>query len=847
MFSHLTPPISIPTARSPQARHADRLASPITHYLRDPSGSLHEVVTYLRDLAITWGPVVGPVAALVVLTLAVARRRWRRRYHDQLTQDARLVTVLAPPTVDPTGAITAWSNLVGLLRPGWARRFVGQPHLAFEFVFSTDGVQIRLWVPGLVPPGMVERAVEAAWPGAHTRTTPARPPIPITAPASRRIEAVGGELRLARPEALPIRTDHPADPIRALLGAPVGLGPNERACVQILARPVAGYRVAKARRSARHLHSGGSVKLVGRLLDVITPGATPKSTRTAHTPGSVDRQTSLEFAAQDRVAVEKLRSNQFETRIRYAVATTVPHDATGGEVHVAREVLRGRGHAIASAFAAYSEHNHYRRVRLTHPVSALAERRLGKGDLLSIPELAAIAHLPVDEATPGLQRAGAKAVPPPPGIATTGEAIKPIGLSDSGHARPVGLHVADARHHMHILGATGSGKSELMARMILADAQAGRGVVVVDPKGDLISDILMRLPEQLGPKVVLFDADSRSRPPVINPLEGADKARSVDNLVSIFSRIYASSWGPRTDDILRAGLLTLTALPGTPTLVDLPKLLTVPAFRQRACDQITDDILIGFWAWYDSLTEANRAQVIAPLMNKVRGFLLRPFVRAAIAGGQSTVDMDEVLNTGGICLVRIARDALGMETARLVGSIVVARTWQAATRRAGVPQRKRHDCGLYIDECHNFLNLAYPLEDMLAEARGYRLSMTLAHQYLSQLPKELEEGISTNARSKIFFNASPEDAKRLARHTLPRLGDHDLSHLGVYHVAARLVLGGEEAPPFTAVTQKLPRAIPGRAKAIRQAAKINARPPAANVSSTPNGSSQTNVDPRRAA
>jgi hypothetical protein len=822
------------------------LASPVGDYLRDPLGAFQNVLAHLRDLALTWGPIVGPILAVAITAAVVARRRWRRRYHEKLVTDARLVTVLAPPTVDPSGAITVWSNLVGLLRPGWRRRFSGQPHLGFELTFTDDGVHIRLWVPGLVPPGMVERAIEAAWPGTHTRTTPAKPPIPLAAAAGRQVEAVGGELRLARSEALPIRTEHPADPIRALLGAPVGLGPHERAAVQILARPVAGHRVTKARRAARRVHAGGSVNLVGRLLDAITPGKTPKPSTSTRTP-QLDRQTSLEYAAQDRAVVEKLRANQFETRIRYAVATTVPDDATPGEIQAVREVLRGRGHAIASAFAAYSEHNYYRRVRLRHPVTVLADRRFGKGDLLSIPELAAIAHLPIDESTPGLQRAGAKAVPPPPGIATTGDLIKPLGLSDSGHSRPVGLHVADARHHLHILGATGSGKSELMARMILDDAEAGRGVVVVDPKGDLVSDLLMRLPEELGEKVVLFDADSKSRPPVLNPLEGADKARAVDNLVSIFSRIYASSWGPRTDDILRAGLLTLTAMPGTPTLNDLPKLLTVPAFRQRACDQIDDEVLKGFWSWYDDLSDASRAQVIAPLMNKVRGFLLRPFVRAAIAGGASTVDMDEVLNTGGICLVRIARDALGMETARLVGSIVVARTWQAATRRARVPQRKRRDCGLYVDECHNFLNLAYPLEDMLAEARGYKLSMTLAHQYLGQLPKELEEGISTNARSKVFFNASPEDAKRLSRHTMPRLSDHDLSNLGVYHVAARLVLGGEEAPPFTAVTEKLPPAIPGRAKAIRKAAKVNTRPPVADPENASSRSGQPAVDPRRAA
>ncbi|GHH62414.1 type IV secretory system conjugative DNA transfer family protein [Lentzea cavernae] len=811
-------------------------------YLRDPLGVFQHVLEHLRDIALTWGPIAGPVLAATAVATVITRKRWHRRYHARLSNGARVISVRTPPTVDPSGAITVWSNLVGLLRPGWLRRFSGQPHLTFELTFTDDGVQIQFWVPGVVPPGMVERAIEAAWPGAHTSTKPAGAPISDAA-EGRTVEAVGGELRLARTEALPIRTEHPADPIRALLGAPVGLGPHERACVQVLARPVTGHRVAKARRAARRVHAGSSTHLVGRLLDLVTPGKTSKSSK-VKTP-NVDRQAGLEHAAQDRAVVEKLRANQFETRLRYAVTTTVPAAADKGEIRAVREVLRGRGHAIASAFAAYSEHNHYRRVRLRHPVDALADRRLGKGDLLSIRELAAIAHLPIDEAIPGLQRAGAKAVPPPPGVADVGEHVKPLGLSDSGHSRPVGLRVADARHHMHIVGATGSGKSELMARLILADAEAGRGVVVIDPKGDLVEDVLMRLPEELGEKVVLFDADSKARPPVLNPLDGKDKIRAVDNLVSIFSRIYASSWGPRTEDILRASLLTLTSRPGIPNLIDLPKLLTVPAFRQRAREEINDEVLTGFWDWYDELSEAGRAQVIAPLMNKVRGFLLRPFVRAAIAGGESTVDMDDVLNNGGICLVRLARDALGIETAQLVGSIIVGSTWQAATRRARIPQRQRRDCGLYIDEFHNFLNLPYPPEDMLAEARAYLLSMTLAHQYVSQLPSEMEEGVSANARSKIIFNVSPEDARRLARHTMPRLSEHDLSNLGVFHIAARLVTSGEEAPAFTAVTEKLKPAVPGRAKTIRKAARVNTRPRAADPVSAP--PTPSTVDPRRTA
>ncbi len=826
------------------AASARLLASPLQDYLRDPGAAVRAVVAALREFALSWGPLAGPAIALAVTGVVAGRRWWARRCHDRMAADARVVTVLAPPTVDPDGAAALYSNLVGLLRSGWKRRMHGQPHIVWEYVFSHTGVALRLWLPGVVPPGMAERAIEAAWPGAHTRTAPAKPPIPLSNPPGKAVEAVGGELRLARSEALPIRSDFPADPVRALLGAPVGMAIQERAVVQILARPVTGARVRKARRAARQARAGSSVKLAGRLLDLITPHTGSRKPSTTAKKQVVDHQTSLETSAQDRVIVTKQRSSQYETRIRYAVATLVDEHATSAERVPVREHLRGRGHAIASAFAAYSEHNYYRRVRLTHPVKSVSERRLTSGDLLSIAELAALAHVPTDEAVPGLQRAGAKAVPPPPGIATEGAGVKPIGITDSGHPRPVGLRVADSRHHLHILGATGSGKSELMARMILDDADAGRGLVVIDPKGDLVADTLMRLPSRLGKNVVLFDADSRYQPPVLNPLEGDDTARTVDNLVSIFSHVYASSWGPRTEDILRSGLLTLRELPGTPTLTDLPKLLTGPAFRQRALEQISDDVLTGFWHWYDDLSAASRAQVVAPLMNKLRGLLLRPFVRASLAGGESTVDMDAVLD-GGICLVRLGKDALGMDTARLVGSIVVARTWQAATRRARIPQRDRHDAALYIDECHNFLNLAYPMEDMLAEARGYRMSMTLAHQYLRQLPRELEEGISTNARSKIIFSASPEDARHLARHTAPRLSEHDLANLGRFHIAARLVLDSEEAPPFTAVTEKLPPAIPGRAKQIRRLALVNTEP--RHTPEPAENDQPVTFDPRRAA
>ncbi|HWO67463.1 MAG TPA: DUF87 domain-containing protein [Umezawaea sp.] len=795
-------------------------------YLRDPGGALLALLVRVRNLVLGWGVVAASVLGLLVTGIVLGRWWWARRCHELLLADARQVTVLAPPTVDPAGGAALWSNLVGLLRPGWRRAFTGQPHVACEYVFSEAGVAIRLWVPGIIPPGLVERAIEAAWPGAHTRVGPGEPPLPTPGEGQWRL-VVGGELRLARPEALPLRSDFDADPIRALIGAPVGLGRAEYACVQVLARPVTGRRVQRARRAARRVHTGGSTRLVGRLLDAVTPGFGGHSRRSAAARAKTgalhsDPQTSLEYAAQNRAIVGKQRGSQFETVIRYAVATLLPADADEAEMRRAREVARGRAHALAASFASYTEHNRYTRHRLRHPGAVLDSRRLGRGDLLSVPELAAIAHLPTDEAIPGIQRAGARAIAPPPGIATPGPEAKPLGVTDTGHQRPVALRVPDARHHLHVIGATGSGKSTLLGNMILADADASRGIVLIDPKGDLVTDVLSRLPRSAADRVVIFDADSKSRPPCLNPLDGGETDLTVDNLVSVFRRVYSAFWGPRTDDVMRAACLTLRTQEGVATLADLPKLLADEAFRSRVTAGVTDPVLRGFWSWYEELTDSSRSQVISPLMNKLRAFLLRPFVRDAIAGTHSTVDMSEVLD-GGICLVRIPKGSLGDETTRLVGSLVVARTWQATTGRARTPQRQRRDASLVIDECHNFLNLPYPIEDMLAEARGFRVAMTLAHQHLGQLPRELREGMSTNARNKIFFNASPEDSRELSRHTAPRLSDHDLAHLGVYHAAVRLVLNGEETQPFTMLTQPFPPAVPGRAREIRGVARRTAR------------------------
>ena len=277
---------------------------------------------------------------------------------------------------------------------------------------------------------------------------------------------------------------------------------------------------------------------------------------------------------------------------------------------------------------------------------------------------------------------------------------------------------------------------------------------------------------------MLFDPADRAAPPCLNVLQGdgsgTDHDVITDNVTGIFRRIFSQFWGPRTDDIFRAACLTLLqSVPpgsGQVTLADIPALLTDDAYRRRLTAGVRDPVLAGFWTWYEQLSEASRAHAIGPLMNKLRAFLLRSFARQAIAAGPSTFTMTQVLDHGGLCLARLPKGTLGEETAQLVGSFLVAATWQAASRRAGIPQHRRADAGLYIDECQNFLTLPYPLEDLLAEARAYRLSITMAHQNLAQLPPDLAAGISANARSQVIFTASPEDARALERHTLPEPG-----------------------------------------------------------------------------
>jgi hypothetical protein len=817
------PPITDPSTAVPAGASWARAADPAP--LPDPADLLNRAWQAGQHL-VTAAPNL-PVLAAAAVFLAVVAATVAGRVVDSGRRQAgaRLLAVRPPAAVDAAGGEVLWRTMLGLHRPVWRRALFGQPHVAVELSADADGPRLAVWVPGGVPPGLVEHALTAAWPGTRVDDGPAVAPMPLSGTST------GGVLRLASPGWFPLRTRHEVDPARPLLAALSALQAGETACVQILARPASRHRARKARSAAAKLRNPGRGNTgwagwARDLADITAPtsGSGGRRSRGQRSGGRSGGRVGFGWVdpwlADDLRAVkDKTAQPLFEVAIRYAVVSEDRDQTRPG-----RRRVRGLADGVASAFGAHTGRNRLarHRIRWRDVAEVLAGRRLQRGFLLSVTELAAVAHLPYDTLLPGLEASAARRVAPLPRVPTTG---KVLGDADAGPARPVAMTVADSRTHVHVLGETGSGKSTLLAQLIISDADAGRGVLAVDPQGDMINDILDRLPAAALNRLVIIDPDDPAPPPSLNILDGPDLDLVADHAVGIMSRLFSAWWGPRTDDILRAAVLTLRdpsndRRPDLRTLAAVPTLLTVPAFRRRATAGLTDPVLRGFWSDYDTQSDAARVQAAGPLLNKLRAVLLRPFVRDTLAAGPSTVDMQKVLD-GGICLVRLPKGSLGEDAARLLGSFLLARVWQTATHRARTGRAARIDCSVYLDECQNFLNLPHALDDMLAEARGYRLSLVLAHQHLGQLGPDLADGVSANARSKIFFTTSPEDARRLERHVAPRLAAHDLAHLDGYQAAARLLVDNRRTPAFTLRTRPLGPPIPGRGAAARTAAARN--------------------------
>lgn len=369
--------------------------------------------------------------------------------------------------------------------------------------------------------------------------------------------------------------------------------------------------------------------------------------------------------------------------------------------------------------------------------------------------------------------------------------------------RMFGIKQVDRRSHLYIIGATGTGKSTLLETLIRQDIAAGQGVALLDPHGDLAERVLAWLPESRRGDLVYFNVPERERPLGFNPLERvtpAKRALAASGMLEVFKKLWADSWGPRLEHLLRNSILALLDQPEA-TLADVLRLLDEPEYRRLVVERTANAQVRRFWLReYAAYPARFRAEVIAPLQNKAGAFLADPLLNSILTQPKSSFDLRRVMDEGHVLLVNLAKGKIGEDSAALLGALLVSRIGLAALSRADTPERDRRDFFVYLDEFQNYTTLG--LATMLSELRKYHVGLVLAHQYLAQLDEQVRDAILGNAGTVIAFRVGAADAEILETEFRPEFAAEDLINLPNYSIYLKLMVKGVVSRPFSAETLK---------------------------------------------
>ena len=331
-----------------------------------------------------------------------------------------------------------------------------------------------------------------------------------------------------------------------------------------------------------------------------------------------------------------------------------------------------------------------------------------------------------------------------------------------GGDQPFSLEPPQRRQHVYVIGQTGTGKSTLLRNMILQDIEAGRGVGIIDPHGDLARDILDHIPSRRTDDVVYFDPSDRD-PVAINLFRAAsqDWHLVASGIVSAFKKIWGHSWGPRLEYVLYATLAALVQCENT-SLLGVSRMLHDSRYRHWVVRQVKDPLIRSFWVnEFENYDRKYLQEAVAPIQNKVGQLLFAPAVRHVIGQVGSKVSFRFMMDRRRIFVASLSKGSLGETHTSLLGSLLVTGFELAALSRSQIPADNRDDFHLYVDEFQ--LCATDSFASILSEARKYGLSLTLAHQYVGQLGEEITKAIFGNVGSFIIFRVGEADATVLER------------------------------------------------------------------------------------
>ncbi len=444
----------------------------------------------------------------------------------------------------------------------------------------------------------------------------------------------------------------------------------------------------------------------------------------------------------------------------------------------------------------------------------LLERKPSGKRVISVTELATVWHLPSDKVRIPMILWGQNVFSEPPEnlpIAEGASEEEKQKINFFGRAvfknRDLifGIKDSDRRRHLWAIGKTGTGKSTLIANMAIDDMKKGRGVAIIDPHGDLSDIILDYVPASRINDVVYFNPVDRDRPVRLNILEVKDPVQReliVSGIVAIFNKLYGHSWGPRLEYILRNTLLALSEVPGM-TLVEIPRLLTDRDFRRDIMTKVKDPVIKRYFEnEFDKMPEKMLQESISPILNKVGQFISSPLIRTIIERPESSIDIEEIMNSGKILIANLSQGKIGEDNAALIGAMLITKFQLAAMNRVDRSEAERKDFYLYVDEFQNFATESFI--KILSEARKYKLNLTLANQYMAQIPLEVQKAILGNAGSIIGFTIGADDARIIMKEFGEVFTDRDLVNLENYQIAVRLMVDSMSGRAFVARTLPLP-------------------------------------------
>ena len=370
-----------------------------------------------------------------------------------------------------------------------------------------------------------------------------------------------------------------------------------------------------------------------------------------------------------------------------------------------------------------------------------------------------------------------------------------------GREKDFGIKIDDRRRHVYIIGKTGMGKTVMLENMAIQDIQSRRGVGIVDPHGEFAEKMLDFVPKNRINDVIYFNPADLDFPIAFNVMERVDISHRhlvAAGLLGVFKKIWPDVWSARMEYILNNTILALLEVPGT-TLLGINRMLGDRTYRDKIVQKVTDPAIKFFWLQeFAHYPPRFREEAIAPIQNKVGQFISAPIIRNIIGQVKSAIDMRRVMDEGKIVILNLAKGKIGEDPSRLLGALLITKIQLAAMSRVNIPEEERRDFFLYVDEFQNFATEAFV--NILSEARKYRLSLTLAHQYITQMEETVRDAVFGNIGTLVCFRTGAADAEFLEKEFLPEFSLNDLVNLPKFYIYLRLMIDGISSRPFLAIT-----------------------------------------------